>query len=298
VRWSRQGLLVPAPAPVEWARSHAALPVPEERDDQTVRVYFAARDERGRSRIGHVDDVFGPQPQYSSEPSLDLGPLGAFDDSGVTTGCVVRNGDARFLYYSGWSLGVTVPFYFYVGCAVSIDNGPFERVSSAPILERSDADPYLTASPWVLLEGERWRMWYVSCTGWSEVDGAPRHSYLIKYAESSDGVEWVRPNHVCIGFADESEYAFGRPCVLWERGRYRMWYSVRGRAYRLGYAESEDGLEWVRRDDLVQLEGNSEDWDAEMQAYPVVFDHGGLRRMLWNGNGYGQTGIGHASAAG
>jgi hypothetical protein len=34
-----------------------------------------------------------------------------------------------------------------------------------------------------------------------------------------------------------------------------------------------------------------------MQAYPVVFDHLGVRHMLYNGNGYGETGIGYAVRA-
>ena len=31
-----------------------------------------------------------------------------------------------------------------------------------------------------------------------------------------------------------------------------------------------------------------------MVEYPVVFDFRGARHMLYNGNGYGRTGIGHA----
>ena len=31
-----------------------------------------------------------------------------------------------------------------------------------------------------------------------------------------------------------------------------------------------------------------------MQAYPFVFDHAGQRHLLYNGDGFGATGIGHA----
>jgi hypothetical protein len=34
-----------------------------------------------------------------------------------------------------------------------------------------------------------------------------------------------------------------------------------------------------------------------MQAYPFVFDEGGRRYMLYNGDGYGRTGIGLAVLA-
>jgi hypothetical protein len=229
---------------------------------------------------------------------LAPGPLGSFDDAGVTTSCVTEAGGELRLYYSGWTRGTSVPFYFYVGCARSTDGGTtFERVSQAPVLERSNVDPYLTASPWILVEDGLWRMWYVSGTGWELADGRPRHRYHVKYAESVDGLFWRREGHVCIDFLNEREYAIARPCVVRDDDKYRMWYSSRGDAYRLGYAESADGLTWERRDQEPGLEPSAEGWDSEMVCYPAVYDEGGSRHLLYNGNGYGATGIGHAVEA-
>jgi hypothetical protein len=47
-------------------------------------------------------------------------------------------------------------------------------------------------------------------------------------------------------------------------------------------------------DDEVSLEPSKKGWDAEMVEYPYVFDHQGTRYMLYNGNGYGKSGIGLA----
>jgi hypothetical protein len=278
--------------------SHAALPIPEQRPDGSMGAYVSARDAQGRARIGSVDISLegGTPPAWSEEPVLDLGPLGAFDDSGVTGSCLVENGSDRYLYYSGWSLGVSVPFYFYAGCAVSAAGGPFERVSAAPILERTAVDPFLTASPWVLVESGLWRMWYVSATEWQPVDGKPRHRYLIKYAESEDGITWRRDGVVCVGFSHDDDYALGRPCVVREDGRYRMWFSHRGESYRIGYAESADGIVWDRLDDEAGLSGTPGDWDGEMQEYPAVFRRDGRLVCLYNGNGFGATGVGLAVA--
>ena len=71
-----------------------------------------------------------------ADPVLDLGSLGAFDDSGVTTSCLVTVGHDRFLYYTGWSRGVTVPFYLAAGVAISENGGPFEPIPSAKGLRR------------------------------------------------------------------------------------------------------------------------------------------------------------------
>jgi hypothetical protein len=73
-----------------------------------------------------------------------------------------------------------------------------------------------------------------------------------------------------------------------------MWYASRGAAYRIGYAESADGLQWERKDGEAGLSVSAEGWDSEMIAYPCVFDHRGRRYMMYNGNGYGRTGIGLA----
>jgi hypothetical protein len=192
-------------------------------------------------------------------------------------------------------LGVTVPFYFYVGLALSEDGGEsYTKVSSAPVLERNDIDPYLTASPCVLIEDGTWRMWYVSGTGWEMKDGQPRHRYHIKYAESSDGIQWRREGVVCIDYGSEDEYAIARPCVIKEDGFYKMWYSYRGDHYRIGYAESRDGIEWQRKDAESGIDVSESGWDSEMIAYPYVFADEGRHYMLYNGNGYGRTGIGLA----
>jgi hypothetical protein len=270
------------------------------RDDRD-RVYFSSRDAEGRSHVGFLETAAGDTRQIASVSRhgvLAPGELGAFDDAGVTTSCLVEHAGRVFLYYTGWSRGVSVPFYLAIGAAVSDDGGDtFARVSPAPIVERNAVDPFLTASPWILVENDVWRMWYVSGTGWVAGSGVPTHRYHIKYAESPDGVQWRRRGIVCIDYASPAEYAFGRPCVVRDGDRYRMWYSCRGDRYRLGYAESPDGITWTRRDAEAGVEPSSEGWDADMIAYPVVFQRHGQWRMLYNGNGYGRTGIGLAVAA-
>src|SRR5215210_6420915 len=249
-RWRKQGLIFSPERTSTWLHSHAALPVVD-RIAEGYRVYFSSRDERGRARVGFFETSpdFQKITRVSERPVIDLGPLGAFDDSGITTSWIVNHDGKKYHYYSGWSLGLTVPFYFFVGLAISEDGGEtYRRVSPSPILERKVIDPYLTASPCVLIEDGRWRMWYVSGTGWEMKDDKPQHRYHIKYAESLDGIEWNRQGVVCIDYESAHEYAISRPCVVRDGDLYRMWYASRGESYRIGYAESTDGLTWTRRD--------------------------------------------------
>lgn len=295
--WVKRGLLMEPPTHLEWAHSHAALPIAQVIDGSLVEMLFSSRDDRNRAQIGRaVIDLDTPAAgcMFGPDPIVRIGERGSFDDSGVTSACLVADGDHRFLYYSGWSLDVEVPFLFFIGCAVSDDAGAsFRKVSVGPVLGRSRIDPYLTASPSVLIEGGLWRMWYVSGTGWSR-DPKPQPNYRICYAESKDGIDWRPTGRVCIDYASDAEHALARPHVIRDADKYRMWYSYRGQRYRIGYAESDDGLAWKRRDEMAGVDVSAEGWDSEMVAYPWVGDVAGKRRMLYNGNAYGFTGVGQA----
>ena len=82
-----------------------------------------------------------------------------------------------------------------------------------------------------------------------------------------------------------------------------MWYCYRGhtdyrmskiQSYRIGYAESLDGIVWKRMDDVNVIEPSDEGWDSEMVAYPEIVDIENRRLMFYNGNGFGQSGFGYA----
>ncbi len=296
--WHRLGLVGSAAGRAEWAVSHSALPALATAPDGSCHLYVSTRDSEGRARIARGRFALDPTPSYEPiepEPVLDLGALGTFDDRGVTMSSIVTEGERTFLYYTGWMLGVTVPFYLATGLAISDDGGlTFRRTSPAPLLDRNDVDPFLTASPFVLLDNGVWRMWYVSGSDWRIINGTPRHSYHIKYAESRNGVDWIRHGHVCLDYASAEEYAFARPCVRYDGRVYRMWYAYRGHRYRIGYAESSDGLTWTRRDHERGLEASGAGWDSDMVEYPWVFASNGREYMLYNGDDYGRAGVGLA----
>ncbi len=297
MRWIKKGRIFEPRNRSSWMVSHAAVPFAVPLSGEVFRCYFNCRDGDNRARVGRLDlDVArGEAVKVHAEPVIDLGPLGAYDDHGVVGSWIVTGGDRQYLYFSGMTLGVTVPFYFYLGLAVSDDGGSsFRKVSPSPILERDATDPYLTGQVCVRVENGIWRMWYVSGQGWErDAEGSARHYYHIKYADSKDGVRWRRQGVVCIDF-EGAEHAIARPCVVKDGDLYRMWYCYRGSSYKIGYAESTDGLSWQRRDALAGIDVAPDGWDCEMLAYPFVFDHRGRRHMLYNGNGYGRSGLGWA----
>lgn len=297
--WKKLGRLFDPTGQCSWAMTHAAVPVAVPLGGDAYRVYVTGRDSENRSSIGFFElELRGVRPhasQLSDSPILCPGALGCFDDRGAMSSWVVSHGIHQYHYYIGWNVGVTVPFYTNVGLAISEDGGrTLRRCSEGPVLARSSIDPIMVASCCVLRESSLWRMWYLSATRWVPGVPRPRHYYHIRYAESRDGLSWQPTGTVCIDFKDAEEYAISRPCVLRENGLYRMWFSHRGETYRIGYAESHDGTIWKRRDEEVGLDVSSSGWDSEMIEYPFVFHHQARLFMLYNGNGYGLTGVGLA----
>jgi len=297
MKWKKLGRVFCPPGETEWMRSHAAVPIAEYIGDDLFRIYFSSRDSSGRSYTGClIVDITNPSEilHISASPVLSPGGLGEFDDSGAIATWLAKTKDSKFLYYIGWNLGVTVPFRNSIGLAIGNTENNYVRYADGPIVDRSMHEPHFCASCCVLPGDDFWRMWYLSCTEWSLVNGKPRHRYHIKYAESTDGIHWRRDGITAIDYANDGEYAISRPSVIRDTDRWKMWYSFRGESYRIGYAESEDGRSWTRRDELAGIDVSSSGWDSEMIEYPFVFDHKDRRFMLYNGNGYGETGFGLA----
>jgi hypothetical protein len=277
-------------------RTHAAGPFAEPMGGDHFRVYFGCRDGQNRTHIGALEIDFSRPDRIldlSPRPVVAPGEAGLFDDSGTSMGCIVRDGDRRYLYYLGWNLGVTVPWRNTIGIAVA-DPGEagFRKLSRAPLLDRSDVDPFSISYPWVLKDEGRWQMWYGSNLAWGARPESMSH--VIKYAEGRDPLLWERRGEIAIGAGSPQEYAISKPCVLREGGLYRMWYSHRGDSYRIGYAESKDGAYWRRRDEDVGIDVSPSGWDSESVQYAHVFRHRGRLHMLYNGNHYGKTGFGLA----
>jgi predicted GH43/DUF377 family glycosyl hydrolase len=99
--------------------------------------------------------------------------------------------------------------------------------------------------PVVIKNGDRYQMWYT---------GQARGKSWIGYATSKDGKTWERMSDKPVLSAEQpwEKVAVMCPHVLYDAKarRYRMWYSG-GEQYEpnaIGYAISEDGLNWAKHE--------------------------------------------------
>ena len=305
--WEKLGLIFTPDTQFEWSKSHAQVPTVDMMSDKVWRVYYCARDSGNQSRISFFD-VEANNPQHliykHDKPILQLGKLGTFDDAGMMPSSVLTVGDVKYLYYTGWNVRKSVPYQNTIGLAISRDGGQtFLRAGEGPVLGISLHDPYFIGTASVIYEDGLWRNWYAACTGWEMIDGKAEPRYHLKYAESLDGIEWQRNGNVAIDYKDTNEGGLVRASVVRECDRYFMWYSRRDamgyrrdrqHSYRIGYAESIDGHQWKRLDDQAGIDVSDEGWDADMIAYPHVVQSKNASFLFYNGNGFGQSGIGVA----
>lgn len=298
MKWKKRGLIFNAKQVNEWMQHSAIQPTAVVVND-IIRVFAGFRDEHGVSRIGYVDlDANNPSKvlYHTKQPVLDVGEPGCFDDNGVSPCCALHINEDIYLFYSGYNLGKHVRFTSYSGLAVSHDNGKtFVRYSKVPIMERTENERLFRCVFDVLKYGEKWRVYY--CTGNEFLEGKEKTlaSYRIKCLETTDFTK-LNQEGVYLMDTEEDEYRLGRSCILIEDGLYKMYFCGGGEkvTYKLAYAESTDGMNWIRLDDKLNIELSETGWDSEMMAYPSVVRYNEKTYMFYNGNRFGYDGFGYA----
>lgn len=301
MRWKKLGFVYSPSGEVSWKQSHAYIPTPYMLDEERIRLYVAFWDEQKIGRLGYVD-VLAKNPQevlaVSKEPVLDIGAPGCFDDCGVSPAQVIESGQELLMYYIGWQKTIKARYLLFAGLASSRDRGEsFQRVSQAPILDRRDDERFVRSAMTLFPEKGGYRAIYVSGDKWIQNGEKEVPTYCLKQTVSADGRYWSGPSESVVELDHQAgEIGFGRPWVINDGGTYKLWYSIRswGKNYRMGYAESKNGVDWVRKDDEVGILTSETGWDSEMICFPATIDTKYGRYMFFNGNNYGETGFGVA----
>jgi len=301
VRWEKQGVIFQSDSSLPWATTgRAMMPTPDVLDNGRIRLYLGGTDESMVGRVGYIEvDARSPAKVLRVSPNtvLDIGAPGAFDDNGVVPSCVIRWGNEVWMYYVGFQLGTHVRYFMFSGIAVSRNGGEsFHRYKTVPVFDRSDGESLFRTAPWVIQDNTQWRAWYVGGDKFVNDGDKELPSYVLRQTQSNDGLDWVGESTPLFQHDENKELGFGRPYVIREEDRLRMWYSIRKRrhGYRLGYAESHNGTSWMRRDAEVGIDVSGDGWDSEMVCYAAIVPTLYGTYMFYNGNGFGQTGVGYA----
>ena len=292
--WIKKGLIIEPDKNLWWNQSHGMLPTVQHLKDDRYKVFYSGRDKDSVSHIGYsiieIQDDIIIELAKSSEPIISPGERGTFDDNGVTPSSI----QSQKMYYIGWNSGTTTTRMSLIMGMANETDGTYKRVSRAPLMPKTDKEPFgICTAPFVIKDQNVYKMWYVSGNGWISKD---LPEYDIKYATSKDGYTWERNGTVSLAL-EENETALARPCVFRSGNIFEMYFSYKDPAigYRIGYATSTDGINFTRHLDSDECLSVSESgFDSEMVEYSFVFGHKDRIFMMYNGNNYGEKGIGYA----
>ncbi len=307
MKWKKLGLIFPVESHnLNFAQSPQALVLQDR-----VRVYFSTRSvDNGKflSHIAYVDMDKSLQKTLgvSQKPVIALGGLGTFDEHGIFPISPFQDGDKITAYTCGWSRRKSVSVETSTGFAVSHDNGEtFEKFGMGPVFGASLHEPFLVGDSFVRKYDGVYHMWYIYGVRWirENRESAPDRVYKIAHATSKDGIDWTPEGRDIVPDVLHRDECQALPTVLKIGGRYHMYFCFRDvfgfrqdktKGYRIGYAYSDDLVNWTRDDRQGGITTSPEGWDADMMCYPHIFEVDGRVYLLYNGNEFGKAGFGAA----
>ncbi len=294
-------IFIPQEYGLEYAKSPQAIVF-----EEFVRIYFSycvPDQEKLISRVGYVEyDKKFAKILRISKHVIEDGSLGAFDEHGIFPFSPFRDGESIKAITSGWSRRKSVSAEAALGLVVSKDGGnTFDRVGMGPVLAPELNEPYLVADGFVVKRAENdYIMFYIYGINWGNYEKSeqPERTYRIAVAKSENLLDWKRDGKLIISEKYKGEAQALPTAVYWQK-RWHMFFCHRytvgfrndtSKAYRIGYAYSDDMETWARDDERITIPLH--DWCNEMQCYPNVFVMDGSLYLLYNGNHFGKNGFG------
>ena len=260
------------------------------------RIYFTDRNEKNQNIANFIDVEPGnpAKVKTAKKTILQPGKPGDCDSAGVMPTAFYNNN----LYYIGWTLRQDVPYFNYTCVAQKYREN---YVKLGPVLSPTLNDPGYSGTLGIYQSDYILFGYYLSCVGWlPDENNKLQPSYNIKMATSLDGIRWNKLGKTAIDL-EEDEAGISSATVIKKR-LYHMWFCVRKaknfrnkkeNSYKIKHATSEDGYTWTR-DEKYAIFSELE-FEKIMCAYPNVIVHEDKIHMFYNGDGFGQTGIAHAT---
>jgi hypothetical protein len=212
-----------------------------------------------------------------TDPVIGSPDPGAWDQDRYPLAVIVVDGTYH-LYFNGQDEGASFPNAYDIGHATSSDGVSWVMDPANPVLTRGAEGEWDDDSLWgagLIHDASGFRLWY---------QGGDGEVYAVGYATSPDGSTWTKYAENPImdpgpsGSFDDG--AVMPSTVMVRDGLYQMWYtssrdygSLGEWDWRIGYAESDDGLSWTRRSEPV-LES-----PGDLVSPSVYFD--GMGYHMW-----------------
>ena len=258
-------------------------------DGTIYRMWYVGNEDPGR--IGYAESVDGViWTRVTNTPVIDIGSPGEWDAGWLNTGAIIKEGTVYKMWYGGEEAPAG---QWKIGYATSSDGINWTKYSENPVMSYSQTWEVEDICPaTVIKESGIYKMWYYA----PSADG-------IGYATSTDGINWTKyaSNPVLIrgSLGNWDNELVSYPYVIKDNGIYKMWYTGSDTSkYRIGYAESLDGINWTKSLSNPVLDvGSSGEWDSNHILFPSIIEDGYQLKMWYSGWDGSTQRIGYAKAA-
>ena len=188
-------------------------------ESETFKMWYHG-DDGSATRIGYATSEDGVMwTRSESNPVLVLGSSGSWDGVSILDPTVLFDGSNYHMWYQGYNGSSR-----RIGYATSEDGVTWTKSESNPVVDLGPSGSWDSSelrSPFVILDGELYRMWYTGSNGSDQRFG---------YATSTDGVSWTKHDgNPIIGRGVSGSWDsvwMASPRVLMNGSLYEMMYSA------------------------------------------------------------------------
>jgi predicted GH43/DUF377 family glycosyl hydrolase len=250
-------------------------------DGGIYKMWYTGEDPDGFIHICYATSADGINWSKQGPILFTSGPQ-AWEASGQATPCVIKEGTAYYMWYTGINGTMT-----QIGMAASSDG--INWVKQGVVLSGTTWDSLGVAFPCVINDGGTYRMWYTGRFNDSSTTGELRIG-----TATFDGFTWVKGSAAVFSKSATSTDFDGKwvgaGCVVKEGlGIYTLYYtgftdSINGIQARIGKASSGDGATWTRdaANPILNI-GTSGSWDDKGVGAPCVILMTGITKMWYTG---------------
>lgn len=244
-------------------------------------LYFRGQKE-GHDRIGvatiPVEQFDGYTWNIHSEPLIDVGEAGSWDETHALDPATVMHNGRVYLYYTGVS-----PLADRAVCLATSDDGmKFTKYEKNPVA--------IGGAPEVVIKDSTFYLYY-----WKQVPG--KAGFQIHVATSTDGYVFSEVESVALPVGPDTSwdsFTVETPRIMYEGGLYYMIYCGsdmhKDYPFSAGLATSEDLIHWEKYSkNPIFTRGNEGEWDEGAIWFTTVERIGGRYYMWYEGYGGGEA---------
>jgi len=203
-------------------------------DSGLYKMWYTGYDSSGVARIGYATSPDGVTwTKYGSNPVLDVGAAGSWEDEDVSWPTVIKEGGTYHIWYTGYD-GMTAR----IGHATSSNGTSWTKDTANPVLDvgpPGDWDWLDVYGPSVVKVGGEYMLWYSGET-------LPQ-AWQTGYALSPNGSDWTRQEMLIPEGASDTfdSNSADYPSVIVDGAGFKVWYSGLNDdyTYSIGYATAE-----------------------------------------------------------